>query len=159
MGAPPPGDPGTRIALEEAGAHVRQYLEALPLRPGMTPIRLAPEYEAWLIWAMGHAENDWYWKQRGLNVVDQIASYKDVPVYLVGGWYDSWARSTTMNYEALSKSKKGPIKMILGPWIHGENTHSAHGQVDFGPDAAIDALAFRFVVRPLAEEPSQRRRG
>ncbi len=136
-------DPATRTVLEEAERHVRQYLEALPLRPGMTPIRLAPEYEAWLIWAMSHGENDSYWKQPGLGVVDQLAAYKDVPVYLVGGWYDSWARSTTMNYEALSKSKKGPVKVILGPWIHGENTHSAHGQVDFGREAAIDALAFR----------------
>jgi hypothetical protein len=33
--------------------------------------------------------------------------------------------------------------MILGPWIHGANTSSAHGQVDFGPSAAIQGLEFR----------------
>jgi len=136
-------DPATRAALEEAGKNVRQYLENLPIRTGTTPIRLAPEYEEWLVWAMSHGENDQYWKQPGLNVVDQVAAYKDVPVYLVGGWYDSWARQTTMSYLALSKAKKGPVKMILGPWIHGANTASAHGQVDFGPAAAIQALEFR----------------
>jgi putative CocE/NonD family hydrolase len=44
---------------------------------------------------------------------------------------------------ALAKNKKGPVKMILGPWIHGQHTRSAHGQVDFGPAAAIDGLEFR----------------
>jgi hypothetical protein len=136
-------DAGTRAVLDEAGKNVRQYLETLPLRQGTTPIRLAPEYEEWLVWAMSHAENDKYWKQPGFNVVDQVASYKDIPVYLVGGWYDSWARQTAMTYEALSKARQGPVKMILGPWIHGANTASAHGQVDFGAAAAINAPEFR----------------
>lgn len=135
-------DPATRAVLEEAGKNIRQYLGDLPVRKGMTPIRLAPEYEEWLVWAMGHGENDAYWKQPGFGVVDQIAAYKDVPVYLIGGWYDSWARQTTMNYVALAATKKSPQKMILGPWIHGLHTRSAHGQVDFGSSAAINGFEF-----------------
>ena len=136
-------DPATRAVLEEAAKNVRQYLQNLPVRRDLTPIRLAPEYEEWLVWAMSHGENDAYWKQPGFDVVDQIARYKDIPVYLVGGWYDSWARQTTMSYMALSRNKKSPQKVILGPWIHGAHTSSAHGQVDFGPAAAINGLEFR----------------
>ncbi len=136
-------DSATQAALLEAGKNVRQYLENLPIRKGMTPLRLAPEYEDWLVYAMGHGENDSYWKQPGFGVVDQIEKYKDIPVYLIGGWYDSWARQTTMCYAALSKNKKGPIKMVLGPWIHGQHTRSAHGQADFGPAAAIDGMGLR----------------
>ena len=136
-------DPATRAALEEAGKNIRQYLQNLPIRKDLTPIRLAPEYEEWLVRAMSHGENDAYWKQPGFGVVDQMARYKDIPVYLVGGWYDSWARQTTMSYMALSKNKKSPQKVILGPWIHGGHTSSAHGQVDFGPAAAINGLEFR----------------
>ncbi len=135
-------DPATRAALEDAGRHVQQYLLDLPLRKGTTPLKLAPEYEDWLVYAMGHAENDNYWKQPGFGVVDQVSKYKDVPVYLIGGWYDSWARQTTMSYDALAKAKRGPIKMILGPWIHGQHDQHAHGQVDFGATAAIDRNAF-----------------
>ncbi|HEV2352181.1 MAG TPA: CocE/NonD family hydrolase [Terriglobia bacterium] len=135
-------DPATKAVLEDAGRHVRQYLLALPFRKGMTPIRLAPEYDDWLAFAMGHGENDNYWKQPGFGVVDQISKYKDVPVYLIGGWYDSWARQTTMNYMALSRNKKGPIKMILGPWIHGQHMHHANGQVEFGESAAINSAEF-----------------
>lgn len=134
-------DPGTKMVLEEAAKNVRQYLE-LPFRKGMTPLRLAPEYEEWLVWAMSHGENDTYWKQPGFDVVDQTARYKDVPVYLIGGWYDSWARQTTMTYLALAKTKKSPQKMIMGPWIHGQHMRSAHGQVDFGAAAAINSLEF-----------------
>jgi hypothetical protein len=109
----------------------------------MTPLRLAPEYEEWLVYAMSHGVNDSYWKQKGFDVVDQVGAYKDVPVYLIGGWYDSWGRQTTISYQALAASKKGPIKLIMGPWIHGMHMRSAHGQVDFGPAAAIDGLGFR----------------
>jgi len=136
-------DPATRAALEEMGKNIRQYLANLPIRKGMTPLFLAPEYEEWLVWAMGHGENDTYWKQPGLNVVDNVARYKDIPVYLIGGWYDSWARQTTMTYMALAKHNKAPVKVILGPWIHGGHTESAHGQVDFGQAAVVDGLAFR----------------
>jgi len=136
-------DPATRAILEEAGKNIRQYLLNLPVRKGMTPVRLAPEYEDWLVFAMGHGENDTYWKQPGFGVIDQMTSYKDVPVYLIGGWYDSWARQTTMTYMALTKNKKSPQKVILGPWIHGAHTRSANGQVDFGPEAAINGMEFR----------------
>ncbi len=64
---------------------------------------------------------------------------KDVPVLVVGGWYDSWGRSTTMTYEALSKSKKSPVKLIMGPWIHGRQTAHSHGQVEFGEAAAFQS--------------------
>jgi len=77
-----------------------------------------------------------------LNVSDNADRYADIPVYLIGGWYDSWALQTTMSYMALAKGKKGPIKVILGPWIHGRNGQSGHGQVEFGPEAAIDGRAF-----------------
>src|SRR5689334_4899485 len=50
-------DPATQEALQEAGTHIREYLLALPFRKGATPIRLAPEYEDWLVFAMGHGEN------------------------------------------------------------------------------------------------------
>jgi uncharacterized protein len=131
-------DPGTRAVLEDAGHHIREYLEALPLRPGLTPLHLAPEYEDWLVFAMGHGANDGYWKQPAFDVVDNVARYEDVPVYLIGGWYDSWDLQTTMSYMALAKAKHGPIKLIMGPWIHGMHGESGNGQVDFGPSAAID---------------------
>jgi putative CocE/NonD family hydrolase len=142
LGSQEAQDPAARTALDDAAKHVREYLVELPLHRGTTPLKLVPEYEEWLVSALGHGENDGYWKQPGFNVVDQTARYKDVPAYLIGGWYDSWALQTTMSYMALAHSKRGPVKLIMGPWIHGQHMLHAHGQTDFGPAAAIDSAAF-----------------
>jgi len=135
-------DPGTEAVLREMADQRKHYLANLPLRAGTTPLRLAPAYEQWLVEAMGHGINDDFWRQN--NIVDHAAEYKDMPVYLVGGWYDSWASNTTANFVALSKAIRGPVYLIMGPWIHGAQGQSAHGQVSFGPAAAIsDPRAWR----------------
>lgn len=135
-------DEATAAMLKEMADNRFHYLANLPLRKGTTPLKFAPEYEDWLIGAMRHGANDDYWKQN--NILEQAASYKDIPVYLVGGWYDSWAGNTTANFGVLSKALKSDVYLIMGPWIHGEQGKSAHGQVDYGDAAAIpDELAWR----------------
>ena len=135
-------DPATAAMLKDMKDHRREYLVNLPLRRGTTPLKFIPEYEDWLVEALGHGTNDDFWKQN--NILDYTDQYKDIPVYLVGGWYDSWASNTTANYVALSKKIKGPVYLIMGPWIHGQQGASSHGQVSFGPTAAIaDPKAWR----------------
>jgi hypothetical protein len=135
-------DPATAAVLKEMADHRLEYLKQLPLRRGTTPLKLAPEFEDWLVEAMRHGANDSFWAQN--NIVDFPQRYKDIPVYLVGGWYDSWAGNTTANFVALTRTLKSPVYLTMGPWIHGAQGRSAHGQVDFGKDAAIaDELAWR----------------
>jgi len=135
-------DAGTAEALGEMAKERIHYLLNLPLRAGMTPLKLAPAYEQWLVEAMGHGINDDFWRQN--NIIDHAQEYKDIPVYLVGGWYDSWASNTTANFVALTKAIRGPVYLIMGPWIHGAQGRSSHGQVSFGAAAAIpDPLAWR----------------
>jgi len=131
----------TREALAQMSRDRRHYLLNLPLRPGTTPLKHAPEYEAWLVEAMQRGCDDEFWAQN--NILADPSRYKDIPVYLVGGWYDSWAGNTSANYQALAKAIKGPVYLIMG-WIHGQQAQHAHGQVEFGPEAAIaDQLAWR----------------
>lgn len=135
-------DPATAALLKEMADNRVHYLMNLPLRKGATPLKLAPEYEDWLVEAMRHGANDAFWEQN--NIIDHGDRYQDIPVYLVGGWYDSWAGNTTNNFLSLSKRLKSDVYLIMGPWIHGQQAKSTHGQVDFGPDAAIaDELAWR----------------
>ena len=135
-------DPATEEMLAEMSENRKSYLANLPLRRGTTPLKFVPEYEDWLVEAIKHGANDEFWKQN--NIIDFSHLYKDIPVYLVGGWYDSWASNTTANYTALSKAIGGPVYLIMGPWIHGQQGRSSHGQVSFGPQAAIsDPLAWR----------------
>lgn len=135
-------DPGKAAVLKEMAANRHEYLKLLPLRAGTTPLKLAPEYESWLIDAMQHGADDEFWS--AINVVERADKYADVPVYLVGGWYDSWAGNTTANFQALTKQLKSDVYLIMGPWIHGAQGSSTHGQVNFGKEAAIaDPQAWR----------------
>ena len=135
-------DPATAQALREMMDNRRHYLLNLPLRRGTTPLKLIPEYEDWLVDAMKNGANGPFWEQN--NIIDFPVRYKDIPAYLVGGWYDSWGSNSTANFRVLSKTIQGPVYLIMGPWIHGRQGESAHGQVSFGSGAAIaDPLAWR----------------
>ena len=53
------------------------------------------------------------------------------PVY--GCRYDPYIGAMTDMYNALSGAKRGPIKMVLGPWTHGD-----HGKVRHTSDLDLD---------------------
>ncbi|HZW31565.1 MAG TPA: CocE/NonD family hydrolase, partial [Isosphaeraceae bacterium] len=136
-------NPALRQALVENGRRIRQHADSLPVRPGTTPLRVVPEYEAWLVEAMRSGPESPFWHIKGMSVVDHIRDYADVPVLHITGWYDSWARQVTMNYVALAKTKKSPQRLVIGPWVHGGQTAHVAGEVEFSPEAGIDLLGFR----------------
>ena len=132
-------DPASQEILKQQADHWQDYLLNLPLRRGLTPLRIAPEYENMLIDMLEHRRNDAYW--RFSNIIDYIDEHKDLPVLMVGGWYDLFSSSTTETYMALRQTKKAPVHLIMGPWPHSPGKQ-AHGQVDFGPEAAVSMTEF-----------------
>jgi hypothetical protein len=123
---------------------VQEYARSLPLRPGTTPLKFAPDYESWIIEAMGHGAYDGFWKDCGSSVVDHLAEYKDIPVYHVTGWYDSWGTQVAnMNFVSLTRAKKSLQRLIVGPWIHSQERLSHAGEAEFTPDAALDLGSFQ----------------
>jgi putative CocE/NonD family hydrolase len=157
--AAPVRQPGIPPEAGELLGHLREqagdYARHLPLRPGTTPLALAPDYEAWIVAALSHGGNDAFWRDMGSDVVDHVADYEDVPVYHVGGWYDSWGHGTAdLNYAALAKAKRSLQRLIMGPWTHGGQEQSHAGEAEFGPAAAIDlaALQARWLDRWLKNE-------
>ncbi|HTK78242.1 MAG TPA: CocE/NonD family hydrolase [Gemmataceae bacterium] len=130
-------DPALKFALDQNGKLMPQHLLNLPIRPGTTPLKQVPEYESWLVEAMRHGDNDAYWKRPGYSVVDNVDRYADVPVYHVTGWYDSWCRQNVLNWQALSKAKKSPQRLIIGPWTHGQQGRNVAGELEFPPEAAL----------------------
>jgi len=136
-------DPAEAAALVEMGNRVREYVRGLPLRPGTTPLKFAPDYEAWLIEAMSHGDYDDFWKNSGSSVVDHLAEYKDIPEYHTTGWYDSWGTPVAnLNYVELHRTKKSLQRLIIGPWIHSNENHNYAGEAQFTDDAALDLMAF-----------------
>jgi putative CocE/NonD family hydrolase len=137
-------DPAAAPALNALGLHVREFARALPLRPGTTPLKFAPDYEAWLVEAMRHGDNDAFWTDMGSSVVDHISEYQDVPVMHFTGWYDSWGTQVAnLNYVQLSQAKKQPQRLTVGPWTHGGQGQSFAGIAEFGPSAALNMNELR----------------
>jgi putative CocE/NonD family hydrolase len=136
-------DPALRAALDEQARRIREHVDHLPIRPGTSPLRVVPEYEAWLVEALRSGPEAPFWHVKGMSVVDHVADYADAPILHVTGWYDSWTRQVTMNYEALAAAKRAPQRLVIGPWTHGAQGSNVAGEVEFTPDAAIDLNAFR----------------
>lgn len=136
-------DPALRAALVESGRRVREHLDSLPFHSGTSPLRVVPEYEAWLFEALRRGPEDPMWHARGMSVVDHVEDYADVPVLHVTGWYDSWTRPVAMSYMALSRAKRSPQRLLIGPWTHGGQGSAYAGEVGFSDDAAIDMNALR----------------
>jgi putative CocE/NonD family hydrolase len=131
--------PAAAPALEDFGVNVREHVRMLPFRAGTTALKFAPDYESWLVEAMSHGDNDSFWTDMGSGVVDHLDTYKDVPVYHVTGWYDSWGTPVAnLNYVELTRTKKSLQRLIIGPWTHGGQGVSYSGIAEFGPEAAID---------------------
>ena len=129
-------NPALRLALMEARMNLGQWLKRLPLKRGATPLRLLPSYEQWAIDLQTRTIYDEYWKQRGYAISEYYAEHADVPTVYFGSWYDSYARATTENFVALSRLKRSPQRLIMGPWVHGVRADEDFaGEVSFGPDA------------------------
>jgi uncharacterized protein len=117
----------------------RDWLWALPLKPGLNPLSVAPNFEDYALemQTLGVDREYEYWKGIGMNWVQYYDQTADIPMLHVGGWYDVYGGGTVDNFVGLSEIKSGPIRMLMGVWTHGNNESSHAGEVEFGPDAAI----------------------
>lgn len=113
-----------------------------PIKKGLTPLSLIPNYEQWAFDILTNTDYDEYWMQPGFAIDEYYDDHPDIPMIYVGGWYDSYTRATIENFVALNKIKKSEVKLLIGPWTHGtaqpEITFS--GDLEFGPDASIGSF-------------------
>jgi putative CocE/NonD family hydrolase len=131
-----------------ARAPIESWLEALPLRKGLNPLSIAPNFEDYILEMATHGDyDDDYWKHRDVNWQEHYDETLDIPMIHVSGWYDSYAGGTIQNFVELSKRKTSPIYLLMGPWTHGGNTRSYAGDVEFGPEAARADFPREFHLR------------
>ncbi|MFP8960849.1 CocE/NonD family hydrolase [Streptomyces nanhaiensis] len=106
-------------------------------------LRSGPDAESIVVWGLdrlreplGSAHH------RAGKIVDRIDAI-DVPVFLVGGWFDVFLGSTLEIYRRLlhrAGETGGPVpRLLVGPWSHGDMSGRTAG-VDFGPGASAGDL-------------------
>ncbi len=150
-------NPALKQALVESGQRIRQHADNLPVRTGLTPLKVVPEYESWLVEAMRSGPESPFWHIKGMSVVDHVGDYADVPVLHITGWYDSWTRQVSMNYQALSNAKKS--HPAAGDWALGARKSKlercGRGRVYQRGRNRLTGVPAE-LVRPLASRGSER---
>ncbi len=131
-------DAGLKAEIVKAyTTYMDELIAQYPLREGATVLRRLPSYEQWAIDIQTHGDYDDYWKQRGYAISEYYDEHADVPTLYLGGWYDSYARNTCESYVALSRIKKSPQHLLMGPWTHGKYETPYSGDLYFGVDAQV----------------------
>lgn len=150
-------DPVIRAALK--AEDMRDWFTRMPWRRGHSPLRWVPEYEDYLFeqWTAGSFDDSW--KQAGIYAEGFYDDFPDIPMVHMSSWFDPYPRTATDNYIGLKARGKGPQRLILGPWTHGDRVLSFAGNIDFGDDSTLDgslaedylALRLRWFDRWLRE--------
>ena len=117
---------------------LKAWFSVMPWQPGRSPLRWAPDYEDYLFDQWSHGDFGDYWRQSGIYAAGRYDRVPDIPQVHMSSWYDAYVRTATENYAALSRMKRGPIQLIMGPWLHGDRNVTHAGDVEFGPAATFD---------------------
>ena len=124
-----------------AAEDLHAWFTRFPWKPGHSPVRHAPDYEAYLFEQWTQGAFDAYWQRLGIYTKGWHARYADVPAVHMSSWYDPYPRTATENFRGLRDAARGRQHLILGPWTHGNRSQTWFGEVEFGPDATIDSWA------------------
>ena len=141
-------DPRRHAAMK--AIDIRAWFRRMPWSRGDSPVSLAPEYEDYLFDQWEHGEFDDFWKQLGIYAQGFYDRFPEAAMVHMSSWYDPYPRTATENYVGLARRKRGPVRLILGPWTHGDRQLTWAGDVDFGPRATLDGnLATDFLTLRL----------
>jgi putative CocE/NonD family hydrolase len=130
-------DPVLRAALQ--AEDITAWFSRMPWKPGHSPLRHHPDYEAYLFDQWRHGAFDAFWQQLGIWAEGYYDRYVPADCVHMSSWFDPYALTAVTNYMGLKH--RGPQRLILGPWTHGNRSARVFGDVDFGPDAPIESWA------------------
>ena len=108
----------------------------LPAREAPAVSRILPAWQTWL----DHEQRDGYWDELGYGAIrDRITT----PALHVGGWFDLFLGGTLDNFQTLrrvaaTEHARRNQALIIGPWLHGDQTGTA-GELNFGLLASAQA--------------------
>lgn len=129
------GDETACRALEAESLH--SWFTRMPWSEGRSPLRWSPDYEAYLLEQWRRETFDEFWKQPGIYAAGFYDEIPDIPIALMSSWFDTYVPTTFENFAGLSRNRKRPLALIMGPGLHGDRNFTHAGDVDFGPAAPI----------------------
>ncbi len=107
-------------------------------RAGESPLVAAPEYEHYVLEQWDTDSFTPFWRRLGIYARGWYDRFADVPMVHMSSWFDPYSQTAIDNFTGLAPIKRGPVKLVLGPWTHGQRSVSYAGDVDFGVEAPLD---------------------
>ncbi len=140
LGKEAQADPAIQKAFEKAleTKEAFRLMQRSPLADGQSVMALAPTYDAWYQEWQQHEQYDAYWQQEGYRFDYHAAA--DVPILLIGTWYDEFLGGMLDAYTGYAEGKTAPVHMIMGGGFHSSvySMSTVAGDVDFGPNLPLD---------------------
>jgi predicted acyl esterase len=121
------------VIKRETGRDLSGDLRPLPVID-LDKAMLGKEVHYWRKW-LEHPVNDEYWEPA--NFLDHLKDAR-IPVFHQSGWFDGDGIGSKLNYLRMVSHGHPHQKLILGPWDHTPFARRHVGDLDFGPEAAID---------------------
>jgi putative CocE/NonD family hydrolase len=135
----------THTRLEQAIEDEDRWKRHLPLK-ACPPLQGIPQAR-WYFDRLAHPEDGPYWQAADLS---HYQPEVDVPIFHLAGWFDLCLPSTLGAFQGIRAAGRTARcrqsqRLLIGPWVHGpENVGQCQvGELDFGPDAEFDLVAFR----------------
>jgi len=132
-------DGDTERAAAIAAEDIGEWVRVNPWSEGHSPVAAAPDYENYVLEQWRHEVFSPFWQRRGLYWRGYYGETADVPMIHMSGWYDPYSQTAIDNFAGLRGAGRQGMKLVLGPWTHGQRSVSHAGDVEFGPEAPLDA--------------------
>jgi hypothetical protein len=137
--ADPKVNTALNAALEPKAALELMRRSPLPLNGSV--LALAPSDNVWYQEWQQHELYDDYWRQNGYRFDYRAAP--DIPILLIGTWYDAFLGGMLDAYTGYSEGKVSPVQMIMGGGYHSSvyTLSTVAGDVDMGAELPMDVPA------------------
>lgn len=84
-----------------------------------------------------HPPGDDYWNPFSyLTKLEQL----DIPVFIQSGWFDPGTRGARLAFEHLVRGGNRHVRLVLGPWVHGDRGTRYLNGMDMGAEAERDLM-------------------
>ncbi|NIW37014.1 MAG: CocE/NonD family hydrolase [Gemmatimonadetes bacterium] len=85
-----------------------------------------------------HRPGDDYWEPVSyLSALEEV----EIPVFLQSGWFDPGTRGARLAFRRLVRGGNPHVRLVLGPWAHGDRGTRYLNGVDMGAAAERDLMA------------------
>ena len=131
-------DAPARLRIARGVETLREQVQKMPFRPGLTAVSAVPNMEKMLFHYYYDGVYNEFWQQECLDQTRHWPRFADIPAVFSSGWYDPFPRDASEQFMHLARQNRAPQRLILGPWNHltmrGDGASNVR-EVEFGPAA------------------------